>query len=112
MFQGIPLLNENRFRDIGMRFLTGEIKDDEVGLVLKINTVNNSTRDRYRTEAKIKQLLQRFPDRTCKIHLLHGFMTDQEMTTLYNHSQIKAFISLAHGEGFGLPIFENGTSET
>ena len=30
VFQGIPLLNENRFRDIGMRFLTGEIKDDEV----------------------------------------------------------------------------------
>ena len=83
-----------------------EFKDDEVGLVLKINSVNNSTRDRYRTEAKIKQLLQPYADRKCKIHLLHGFMTDQEMTTLYNHSQVKALISLAHGEGFGLPIFE------
>ncbi|HIO73631.1 MAG TPA: glycosyltransferase, partial [Flavobacteriales bacterium] len=89
-----------------IRWFVEEFKDDEVGLVLKLNTVNNSTRDRYRTEGKIKTLLQQYPDRKCKIHLIHGYMTDEEMTTLYSHSQIKAFISLAHGEGFGLPIFE------
>ena len=89
-----------------IRWFVEEFKDDEVGLVLKLNTINNSTRDRYRTEGKIKTLLQQYPDRKCKIHLIHGYMTDQEMTALYNHSQIRAFISLAHGEGFGLPIFE------
>ena len=38
-------------------------------------------------------------------------MTDEEMTTLYQHSKVKALISLAHGEGFGLPIFEAAYNE-
>ena len=33
-------------------------------------------------------------------------MTDEEMTAIYQHPKIKGLISLAHGEGFGLPIFE------
>ena len=76
-----------------IRWFVEEFKDDEVGLVLKINTVNNSTRDRHRTESKMRSLLQGYPDRKCKVHMIHGYMTDQEMTTLYNHPQIKAFIS-------------------
>ena len=28
------------------------------------------------------------------------------MTWLYSHNKIKAMINLAHGEGFGLPLFE------
>ena len=46
------------------------------------------------------------PDRKCKVYLLHGDMTDKEMHSLYKHPKISALISLAHGEGFGLPIFE------
>ena len=33
-------------------------------------------------------------------------MTDEEMHSLYRHPKIKAYMTLAHGEGFGLPIFE------
>ena len=29
------------------------------------------------------------------------------MTALYRHEKIKAYVSLSHGEGFGLPIFES-----
>ena len=31
---------------------------------------------------------------------------EEEMTYLYNHPKIKALISMSHGEGFGLPMFE------
>jgi len=33
-------------------------------------------------------------------------MTEEELSGLYQHHSIKAFINLAHGEGFGLPMFE------
>ena len=33
-------------------------------------------------------------------------MTPEEMTGLYQHPKIKALVSTAHGEGFGLPLFE------
>ena len=33
-------------------------------------------------------------------------MSDQELHSLYNHDKIKAFVSIPHGEGFGLPFFE------
>jgi glycosyltransferase involved in cell wall biosynthesis len=38
-------------------------------------------------------------------------MTDQEMHSLYRNPQIDAFVSLPHGEGFGLPLFEAAYSE-
>ena len=33
-------------------------------------------------------------------------MTDEEMSALYTHPNIHAYISATHGEGFGLPLFE------
>ena len=37
---------------------------------------------------------------------MHGDLTENERSSLYQHGKIKAFINLAHGEGFGLPVFE------
>ena len=42
----------------------------------------------------------------CKVYLLHGEMTDDELHAVYLHEKVKAFLTLTHGEGFGLPIFE------
>jgi len=50
--------------------------------------------------------LKNYPDRKCKVYLLHGDMSDEEIHSLYVHPQIKALLALPHGEGFGLPIFE------
>ena len=83
-----------------------EFKDDPVGLVIKTNLIKNSVVDRDVTEARLKNLLSRFPDRKCKIYLLHGYMSPEEMTALYQHPKIKCMVSLTHGEGFGLPLFE------
>ena len=45
-------------------------------------------------------------ERQCKVYLLHGDMTDEEMHSLYVSPKIQALVALPHGEGFGLPIFE------
>jgi len=34
------------------------------------------------------------------------YMEPEEISALYKHPKIKAFIGLSHGEGFGLPLFE------
>ena len=40
------------------------------------------------------------------IYLLHGDMSDAEVNELYNHTKVKAMISLTKGEGFGRPLLE------
>ena len=37
---------------------------------------------------------------------MHGDLTDEEMHSLYKHKSVHALVSLTHGEGFGLPLFE------
>ena len=51
------------------------------------------------SERKITDLLSKYKNRQCKIYLLHGDMSEEEMHALYCHSKIKAFVSLSHGEG-------------
>jgi len=89
-----------------VRGFVEEFKNDEVGLVLKASCRNNSVIDRAMTNNQLENLLKPYPDRKCKVYLLHGDMTEEEMTGLYNHPKIKGLVTTAHGEGFGLPIFE------
>ena len=89
-----------------IKWFVEEFYDQDVGLVVKTSLAKNCLRDREITHSKLQQLLKEYSERRCSVYLLHGDMTEGEMTSLYQHSKIKAFISLAHGEGFGLPIFE------
>jgi glycosyltransferase involved in cell wall biosynthesis len=97
--------------DNTIRWWLEEFKDEEVGLVLKTNLIKNSVIDREVTESRLRNLLATVPDRKCKVYLLHGYMTPQEMTALYQHPKIKCLVSLTHGEGFGLPLFEAAYNE-
>ena len=83
-----------------------EFIDQKVGLVIKTNIRNNSTMDSKATEEHLSAVLSEYPNRKCKVYLLHGDLTSGQMRFLYLHSKIKALINLAHGEGFGLPLFE------
>tara|TARA_R100001443_G_scaffold77112_1_gene84391 strand:- start:117 stop:995 length:879 start_codon:yes stop_codon:yes gene_type:complete len=83
-----------------------EFIDQGVGLVVKTNLMANSLMDREATKNRIADLLSAYPDRKCKVYLLHGDLTDGQMHGLYQHPKIKALINIAHGEGFGLPMFE------
>jgi len=83
-----------------------EFWDQEVGLVLKASIKNNSLIDREYTEENLKNILSHYKDRKCSVYLLHGDLSDTEMSALYQHPKIKAFVNLSHGEGYGLPVFE------
>ena len=89
-----------------IRWFVEENHDQEVGLVLKTSVRNGSLGDRKATEERIERLLSDFKDRVCSIYLLHGTMGPEEISALYKHPKIKACIGLAHGEGFGLPLYE------
>ena len=89
-----------------VRWFVEECFDREVGLVLKTNWLKNCTMDRYHTVKRLEALLEPYSDRKCSVTLLHGYMSEKEMQGLYRHEKIKAFINIAHGEGFGLPIFD------
>ena len=80
--------------------------DQKVGLVVKTHIKNGSVVDRKFTQAQLEGIVSNYPDKKCKVYLLHGDLSDEEMHSLYKHPKIKSLISLTHGEGFGLPIFE------
>ena len=83
-----------------------EFIDQEVGLVVKTNFRGNCMIDYAQVEKHLKTILNKYPDRKCKIYLLHGDLSASQMTWLYSHPSISALINISHGEGFGLPMFE------
>jgi len=93
--------------DNTIRWFVEAFKDDETaGLVLKTNIVGDSFIDREVTSNKLNALLSQYPDRKCKIYLVHGELTPSQLKWLYCHDTMKALINIGHGEGFGLPLFE------
>ena len=94
-----------------IRWFIEEFKDDKVGLVLKLSCAANSTIDRHQTESRLKNFISslELDEAKCSVVLLHGEMTENQMNQLYTHKKIKGIVNLAHGEGFGLPMFEAAT---
>lgn len=92
--------------DNTIKWFVEEFENDEVGLVVKTSIAKNSYMDRQHTEMRLKNILATYPNRKCKVYLLHGNMETEEIRSLYNHDKIKAYVTATHGEGFGLPVFE------
>lgn len=88
-----------------------EFKEEEVGLVLKVNQVNDSIMDKYRVHGIVESICSKFPDKKCTVTVLHGCMSEKEMQGLYRHPKIKAILSTTHGEGFGFPLFDATLAE-
>lgn len=83
-----------------------EFRNEEVGLIVKTNFKGNSISDFNKIEEHLKQVLSGTGDRKCKVYLLHGDLTPGNLTWLYSHPSVVALVNAAHGEGFGLPLFE------
>ena len=83
-------------------------KKTQPALILKTNGATYSIMDREECLAKIKNIKSHFPSdwKLPNVYLLHGSLSDEEMNKLYNHSKVKAHVSLTHGEGFGRPLLE------
>ena len=89
-----------------IKWFVESFHDKDVGFVIKANLMKNCLMDRNRTAMSIRNILHGYPNRKCSVHLLHGNMTDEEMQALYLEPNIKAYLSLSHGEGFGIPMFD------
>ena len=89
-----------------IKWFVEEFKDEEVGLVVKASTRKNNIADRIHCQQRIEGFLKSYPERKCKIYLVHGNMSESEMCGIYTHPKVKAILSTTHGEGFGLPLFE------
>jgi len=89
-----------------IRWFVEEFYDQNVGLIVKTSLMKNCLQDREAMQNTIRKILSEYKDRKCEVNLLHGDLTDEEMTGLYNHPKVKALVTLTHGEGFGLPLFE------
>lgn len=88
-----------------VKWFVEEFHDNlDVGLILKVHHKSNSTPDRYEIRRKVYDIVHQYKDRKCKLYLFHGDMTDEEINALY--MKANAYISAAHGEGWGLGIFE------
>jgi len=88
-------------------------KDDkEVGLILKTNLGRGTLIDRTNVYSVIDNCIKQFRKGMFpKIHVVHGNMSDHEVTSLYRHSQVKCLISITRGEGFGLPILDASVAQ-
>ena len=89
-----------------IKWFVKEFKDENVGLICKTHMAGASQIDREMTINNIKNILNDHKDRKCKVYVLHGDMSETEMASLYTHPKVKGLLSLSHGEGFGLPLFE------
>jgi glycosyltransferase involved in cell wall biosynthesis len=82
-------------------------KTKKPALILKTSQAGSSYVDREEILKKIKQISKTVNSNDLpNVYLLHGEFTDEEMNSIYNHSKVKAMISLTKGEGFGRPLLE------
>lgn len=80
--------------------------DEDVGLVVKTFARGNSQIDKKALQTPLKEIVDNYPGKKCKVYFLHGYMDEQEIHSLYSHPKIKAMVNFGHGEGYGLPLFE------
>lgn len=99
--------------DVMMKWFLDEYADNEdVGIFIKTHTQNSSTLDFHQTQNRLNLLLNSIqPQRKCKVYLVHGNFSEEQMLSLYNPEYIDCYLTLTHGEGFGIPIFNAACAE-
>ena len=82
-------------------------KKNKPALILKTSGAGASYVDRDEILKKIIAIRKSVNSNNLpNVYLLHGEFTNEEMNSLYNHSKVKAMVSLTKGEGFGRPLLE------
>ena len=82
-------------------------KKKKPALILKTSGGGSSYMDRQDIHRRIAAIRASVPSKDLpSVYLLHGEFSDSEINELYNHSKVKAMVSLTKGEGFGRPLLE------
>ena len=99
--KNIPLLIKNFIKAFSNR-------PNSPALVLKVNGANFSILDKHDITSRINKIKDEFSqvDSIPNIYLIHGDLTIDEMSLLYNNPKIKALLTCTHGEGYGRPMAE------
>jgi len=106
-FLTVSLWGQRKNLEQTIRAFIEQFRDnDNVGLVVKTAFKNGSTYDKIAMQQTLSNICKSHGEKKCKVYLLHGRLTEGEMTTLLQHDKIKCMFSMAHGEGYGLPLFE------
>ena len=105
-FLSLALLGPRKNLENSVKWFIEEFHDENIGLILKTAFTSGSTIDKMRTREHFNKIIKKFPDKKCKIYLLHGDLLESEIHSLYLREDVHAYVNIAHGEGFGLPIFE------
>lgn len=105
---GNPDCDRKRTVETIADFLNAFRGDPSVGLIVKTNMGKNCTIDREITEKSLRSFIktQNLSKNDPKVYLLHGYLHEREICSLYRSKKIKALISGTRGEGFGLPLLE------
>jgi len=81
--------------------------DSRVGIILKANSGRGTTIDRLNTVNIVKSWLTEIRKiSSVPVYLIHGNISNEEMSSIYKHPSVRALVSLTRGEGFGLPLIE------
>lgn len=94
-----------------LRWLCEAFEGDETtGIIIKTNMGRNTRIDRDVCMRSLRDALPHRKDGFPKVHVLHGAMSEREMSALYRHPSVGALVTATRGEGFGLPILEAAAS--
>lgn len=99
-------------KDIGMTLKTIATvfrhipKDKRPGIIMKVSAGGYSVKDREVIAKRINSVLEPLGSDVPSVYLLHGDLTDKEMSNLYHHPKVKAMVSFTKGEGYGRPLAE------
>jgi glycosyltransferase involved in cell wall biosynthesis len=89
-----------------VKWIAEEFKNDkDVGIIVKTNSGRSTTIDKTVTKNTLLSLTSSLDSRV-RVYMLHGDVSESEMTGLYTHPKVSALVSLTRGEGFGLPLLE------
>lgn len=82
--------------------------EKDVGLILKTFTHNTDTPDAFVTNSRIKDLLKTYEDKEGipPIYVVHGDLSEEQMSSLYKDERVKGFFTLTSGEGWGRSLAE------
>jgi len=88
-------------------FETFKNKKRKPGLILKSSVGVESYMSRNEILNRIKEIRKTVNSKDLpNVYLINGSFSDESMNKLYNHSKVKAMISLTKGEGYGRPLLE------
>ena len=81
-------------------------KKSSPALILKTSLGTSSYINTDILLQKIDAIRKSVKGRLPNIYLIDGDLSDTDINNLYNHSKVKAMVSLTKGEGFGRPLLE------